>query len=110
VLLPDNDDRTVDIDWPEFDSTPVKDLVEAIVQADGTMKVPPLVTLRLLLQALKVKDLDEVLDDATDDEGNFIDPGVTAGQVAAKAFRDGKDPATALNGGEDPAPADEPAA
>jgi hypothetical protein len=108
VLLPDNDDRTVDIDWPEFDSTPVDILVKAIVEADGTMKVPPLVTLRLLLQALKVQDLDEVLDAATDDEGNFIDPDVTAGQVAARAHRNGEDPASALNGGEDdPAPDDD---
>lgn len=109
VLLPDNDDRTVDIDWPDFDSTPVETLVKAIVEADGTMKLPPLVTLRLLLQALRVKDQDEILDDATDDQGNFIDPAVTAGQVAVRAHRNGRDPAAALNGSQDDT-ADDPAA
>lgn len=99
VLLPDNDYRTVDIDWPEFDSTPVDILVKAIVAADGTMKMPELVTLRLLLQALKVQDIDEVLDDMTDDQGNFKNPEVSAGQAAVDAFRKGKDPASVLNGG-----------
>jgi len=112
VLLPDNDDRTVDIDWPDFDSTPIDVLVKAIVEADGTMKLPPLVTLRLLLQALRVRDIDEVLDEMTDDEGNFLDPMVTAGQVAAKAHRDGRDPAAAIGTGDDeeddPATDDDP--
>lgn len=110
VLLPDNDDRTVDITWPDFDSTPVDKLVAAIVAADGTTKVPPLVTLRLLLEALRVKDIDEVLDSATDDEGNFIDPLVTAGQVAARAHRNGEDPAAALNGDDQQSSQDEGAA
>jgi hypothetical protein len=98
--LPDNDDRTVDIDWPEFDSTPVDILVNAIVAADGTMKMPALVTLRLLLQALKVQDIDEVLDDMTDDEGNFKDPEASAGQAAVDRHRAGGD-AGALIGGDD---------
>jgi hypothetical protein len=105
VLLPDNDDRTIDISWPDFDSTPVETLVKAIVEADGTMKLPPLVTLRLLLQALKVKDIDEVLDDVTDDKGNFVPPDATAGQAMVDRFRRGE------NTGQDPAGADdEPAA
>lgn len=103
--LPDNDDRSIDITWPDFDSTPVETLVKAIVEADGTMKMPPLVTLRLLLTALKVDNIDEVLDEMTDDEGNFIDPEVTAGQAATDAFRRGEDPAAALNGApQDQAP------
>jgi len=98
--LPDNDDRSIDITWPDFDSTPIDVLTNAIVAADGTMKMPPLVTLRLLLTALKVDNIDEVLDQATDDDGNFIDPQVGAGQAAANAFRRGQDPAAALNGGD----------
>jgi hypothetical protein len=105
VLLPDNDDRTVDIDWPEFDSTPVDILVNAIVAADGTMKMPELVTLRLLLQALKVQDIDQVLDDMTDDQGNFKSPEVTAGQVAVDRHRQGEDPASVIGGNDT---ADEP--
>jgi hypothetical protein len=96
--LPENDDRSIDITWPDFDSTPVETLVKAIVEADGTMKMPPLVTLRLLLTALGVDNIDEVLDEMTDDQGNFIDPEVNAGQVAVNQFRAGQDPAVALNG------------
>jgi len=109
ALLPDQDDRTIDIAWPDYDSTPVDTLVKAIVEADGTMKLPPLVTLRLLLQALRVRDIDEVLDEVTDDDGNYIAPDVNAGQVAVDRFRNGQDPA--LNPGEDDdedEPADDP--
>jgi len=110
VLLPDEDDRTVDISWPEFDSTPVETLVKAIVEADGTGHVPPLVTLRLVLQALKVEDIDEVLASVTDADGNFIPPPGAAGQVAVDRFRNGEDPAAALGGADDSVddqPADE---
>lgn len=89
VLLPDEDDRTIDIAWPDFDSTPVDTLVTAIVEADSTLKMPPIVTLRLLLQALKVRDIDEVLDSVTDDEGNFVPPDEAIGQAAADRFRRG---------------------
>lgn len=105
--LPENDDRSIDITWPDFDSTPVETLVAAIVAADGTSIMPPLVTLRLLLTALGVDNIDEVLDQATDENGDFIPPDVTAGQVAADAFRKGKDPAGALNGGKQDPPADD---
>lgn len=107
--LPDNDDRSIDITWPDFDSTPVETLVKAIVEADGTTTMPPLVTLRLLLTALKVDNIDEILDEVTDDQGNYIDPGIGAGQAATDAFRQGKDPAAALNGGpQDQAPPADP--
>lgn len=105
VALPDDDDRTVDIDWPEFDSTPVDVLVTAIVAAAGTTVVPDLVTLRLLLNALHVDNVDEILEDVTDADGNFVPPNASAGQAAADAFRRGQDPAAMLSGGQqDPAP------
>lgn len=96
VEFTDGTDRTLDIVWPPLDETPVDLLVHAIAEADGTGKMPPLETVRLLLRALGVRDVDELLEDMTDDQGNFIDPNVTAGDVAAKAFRDGKNPAQAL--------------
>ena len=101
VLLPDEDDRTIDIAWPDFDSTPVETLVKAIVEADGTLKMPPLVTLRLLLQALKVRDIDEVLDQVTDDDGNFIPPDNAAGQAAVDRFRRGDTSSMAGDDSED---------
>ncbi|MFC5268452.1 hypothetical protein ACFPJ1_40640 [Kribbella qitaiheensis] len=102
VELPDNDDRTVDISWPEFSSMPIDTLVKAIVEADTTGLLPPLVTLRTLLGALKVDNADEILNEVTDEDGTFIDRRASAGQAAADAFRRGQDPAAALNGAPDP--------
>lgn len=82
--------------WPPLDGLDPLQLVTAIVTADSTGKMPPLTTVRLLLSALGVPNVDEVLTEVTDDQGRFIDPGVTAGQVAADAFRRGQDPSQAL--------------
>jgi hypothetical protein len=100
VELPDDDDRTIDIAWPEFESTSVDVLVKAIVEADATGLLPPLVLARLLAEALKVGDVDEVLDELTDDDGNFIRQD-TAGDAAVDAFNRGRDPAARLNGDPD---------
>lgn len=97
VELPDNDDRTLDIAWPDFDSTPVGELVKAIVEADSARKLPPLAIARLLAEALGIRDIDELLDQITDGDGNFIDPDATAGQAAIDAFRQGRDPAGVLD-------------
>lgn len=104
--LPDDDDRTIDITWPEFESLPVDVLVKAIAEASAWL--PPLTVARLVGTALKIDNLDEVLADLTDENGDFKDPAMTAGQAAADAFRRGQDPAAALNGGPqgDPPPAD----
>jgi hypothetical protein len=98
VTLAGDVERTVDITWPELEDTDPKTLVDAIVAADSTGKLDPLVTIRLLLEALGVDDIDEILDRMTDDQGNFVDPTVTAGQAAVDAFRRGEDPASALAG------------
>lgn len=108
--LPDNDDRTIDITWPEFNSMPVDVLVKAIVEADGTGHVPPLVSLRLILQALGVDNVDEILQKQTDADGNFISPDASAGQQAVNAFRAGQDPAALLNGQPDQQPPEPPPA
>lgn len=104
VELPDNDDRTVDISWPEFNSMPIDVLVKAITTAEATGLLPPLVVVRALLGALKVENADEILDEITDDDGNYIDQRANAGQAAVDRFRAGGDPAALLNG--DPQPAD----
>lgn len=75
--LPEGDGRTVVVDWPEYDSVPVETLVKAIVLAQQTDVLPPLIVLRLLLKALDVPDPDEVLDSVTDDQGNFVPLDVT---------------------------------
>lgn len=96
VVLAGEVERTLDWDWPPLADMDPVDLVKAVVEADSTGIMPGPTTLRLLLAALGVKDADEVLAEMTDEQGRFVDPRVTAGQVAVDAFRDGQDPAAAL--------------
>jgi hypothetical protein len=102
VTLPEGDDRNVEVDWPDFDSTPVKDRVAAISEAAGVQTssgspvLPPLLTFKLLATALGVDDIDELVDKLTDDDGQWIDPEVTAAAAAIEAHRRGQDPADQL--------------
>lgn len=92
ITLAGDVDRGVLVDWPDLnDLDPVK-LVGAIVAADGTGKMPPVETARLLLHALGVEDIDDLLEEMTDDDGNWIDPDVTAADAAARRARRGEDP------------------
>jgi len=92
VELPGEDERTLDIVWPELDETPIDLLVKAIAEADGTGKIPPLVTAQLLLRALGLRDVDEILESMQDAQGNWSDPNASAGDNAVRAYRDGRDP------------------
>lgn len=98
ITLADDTDRTIDITWPDLDETPIETIIKAIVDADSTGKMPPVTTIRLLLQALGVQDVDELIEDMTDDQSRWIDPLMSAGQAAADAFRRGEDPAATLGG------------
>lgn len=94
VALPEGDDRTVVVDWPEFDSTPLKEFVEAVGAAE---ELPPLEKFKLYAKAFKLEELDDLIDALTDDDGNWIGPDESAGQVAVEAFRRGEDPAAVLD-------------
>lgn len=89
-------DQTVEFDWPAMDDVPVDQLVKAIVEANSTMKVPPEVIARLLMQALGVKDVDDLVAGMLDEQGNWVDPMVSAGQAAVDAWRRGEDPTQVL--------------
>ena len=89
VELAGGQDRTVKVDWPDFDSTPVREKVEAIRIADDTGKLPPEVTLAQLLAALRVENADEIWDANTDDEGKFIPLDVVANQARDQFARTG---------------------
>lgn len=97
VEFKDPSDATVEVTFPGLDEVPLDIIMAAIEKADGLeVRLPPLVMLKLVLQALRVPDIDEIIQQLTDAEGNYLDPGVTAGDRAAQAFRDGEDPAEAL--------------
>lgn len=94
AILANDTDPTIEVVFPDLEEIDVKTLMEAIVMADGTNKVPPLEILKLILHALRIRDIDTILDQMQDEQGNFIDPGVNAGQAAADAHRRGEDPAS----------------
>jgi hypothetical protein len=100
VTLAGDTDRTVTIVWPELEDVDPKSLVDAIVAADGTGRFPPQETMRLLLEALGVEDIDDLLAQFTDENGEFIDPAsaaiASAGDAAVQAFRRGENPVEAL--------------
>lgn len=89
--LPNEDDRTLTITFPDISKIDPKTMMEALEKADG--HVPPLLLAEMIMRALGVTDVDEWLAELTDSEGNFLDPLVAAGQAAADAFRRGEDPA-----------------
>lgn len=91
VTLPEGDERTVQIDWPEFSSVSVLDQVKAIQVADQTEKMPPLQTFLLLAQALGIDDVDDLVDQLTDDDGNWIPLDVIDAQVRARLADRGDD-------------------
>jgi hypothetical protein len=99
ILAGENVEKTIEWEWPALVDVDPIELIKAIVEAsDSTIgKAIPLVMLRLVLNALGVKDADEVLEQVTDEEGNWVDPTASAGSEAVRRFRDGQDPASTLN-------------
>lgn len=93
VTLDGDTKRTIDINFPDLSDTPIDLLMQAIVGADGIDKLPPLLIVKLVLDAFNVSDVDEWLAQVTDEDGNFKAPAGAAGQAAADAFRAGQDPA-----------------
>ena len=106
VELAGDTDRTIEIVWPDLSELSLKDLVTAIATADGTEKLPPLEILKLLLAAFNIRDTDEILAKVTDEDGNWIDPTLNAGQAEIDRFQRGQ---SGGNPRQDD-PADEPAA
>lgn len=97
VQFKDPSTSTVEITFPGLDEIPLDIIMAALEKADGMgVQLPPVVFLKLMLQALKVPDIDEIVQSLTDADGNYLDPTVSAGDRAVKAFRDGEDPAETL--------------
>lgn len=92
----DGDRPIVTVAWPDLSTDSTQELVAAIATADATQKLPPTVIARLLLVALGVDDIDTVMEELTDDTGQWRDPYANIGATLTDAFRDGRDPAVAL--------------
>lgn len=96
VLWNEPDDTSINVTWPSLEDADIKVLMDAVVAADGMPDVPKLPLVRMALQILKIENIDELIDEITDDSGNLKPSEITAGDVATKAFRNGEDPAAAL--------------
>lgn len=87
TVLAGDVDATVLVDFPDLNELDSVSLVNAIVAADGTGKMPPLETVRMLLVALGVEDVDEIIEKVTDENGDFIDAGMKAAADAVNNQR-----------------------
>lgn len=90
TVLAGDTDRTIEIVWPDLSKLSLKDLVSAIAEAHGTQLLPPLEIVKMLLNAFGVRDIDEILEKVTDDEGNFLDPRINAGVAELDRFNQGR--------------------
>lgn len=91
TVLPNEDDRTLNIVFPDISKIDVKTMMEALEKADG--HIPNLLLSELIMRALGVRDVDEWLAELQDADGNWLDPLAGVGQAAADAYRQGRDPA-----------------
>jgi hypothetical protein len=98
VTLDGETERTIEVSWPDLSETSIDVLTNAIASADSLELLPPLTVAKMLLAALHqyVVDPDEILEQITDEAGNFLPPARAVGQAAVDAFNRGEDPAAAL--------------
>lgn len=101
VTLAGDTPRTIEIVWPDLTETSVEVLMKALADADGTGLLPDVVLVRLMLQALGVRDVDEIIEKYTDENGEWLRPDVTAGDEAVRRHRRGEDPADPLPPADD---------
>jgi hypothetical protein len=103
VTLAGDTDDTVDVVWPDLDDVEILELIQGIVAANTTGTLPPELVLRHLLVALGVRDVESILKEMEDADGNFQWPktAATAGMMpgqggdATALAAAGGDPATA---------------
>jgi hypothetical protein len=74
VALKGDQEWGLNVDWASIDKIPLDVLVKAITEADGTQLLPELVIAKQLLIALDVDDIDEVLANLVDDNGDYVAP------------------------------------
>lgn len=88
LALPAGEKPTVDVTFPPIEQESIQAKLQALTLADG-LPIPPLLIVRLGLEALGVEDIDEVLEGMTDASGNFVDPRVNAALAAVQRERNG---------------------
>lgn len=87
-VLPADADDTVDVTFPPISDVPIEERMAALQTALDS-GAPPLLILRLMLEALGVEDIDDVLKDLVDERGQFLDPRTVADAAARQREQDG---------------------
>lgn len=82
-------ERTLVFDWPEIEEITLADILTAIEKLDATGLAPKDTLARLALRALKVRDVDELIDSMRDGEGNFIPAGASVSDALLASYQDG---------------------
>jgi hypothetical protein len=106
ITLAGDLDRTIDIDWPDLDDIGLDIIMKAIDTADGMGKIPGEIIARWILAAMNEKNIDEILDELTDDDGKWVGPDENLAQALIDRHNDGNPP-TRFD--QPPAADDEPA-
>lgn len=102
VTLAGETDDTIDVVWPDLDDVEALEIIQGIVAANATGTLPPELVLRHLLVALGVRDVDSILAEMEDEDGNFQWPQTAA---SAQQGGPGMDAAALAAAGGDPAAA-----
>lgn len=103
VTLAGDTSTEIDIAWPDMTDIDPAVLVEAIVKAQSMGIIEPEIILRLALTALGVRNVDDLVDAAVDDQGNFAypsPPDLGMGDRAVAALAAGRDPAAVGGSGQ----------
>ena len=100
VVLDGDLPPTIEVVFPPLDEVDMKTRMEAIQIADGMNLLPPLVRLKEVAAALKLRDVADLIDQVTDAQGNFVPPDTSladaAGDAATAKLRAGGDPTEVL--------------
>lgn len=90
-------DQTLEVIWPDLEEQPLDIFMAALEKAENIGGIPNTELLyKLVLRALKVKDVDDILDEMRDENGEILPPDLNAGQAVIDRFRNGQDPAEAM--------------
>lgn len=96
VALTGDVEKTIEWTWPPLVDIDPVELIKALVLAADLELIPNPIIVEQLLHTIGIKDVDEVMKQVVDEDGNWIDPNASAGQAAVEAFRRGEDPVGAL--------------
>lgn len=82
-------DRTLVFDWPEIEDITLTETMDAIEKLDASGLAPKATLARLGLRALRVRDVDELVESMEDENGEFIPAGSNVADALMKSYQAG---------------------